>query len=176
MLHKNGLLPDFYKMTLIRPRRAFSWHTKHIALQLEFLKNIKGLQTGLCPRQVEQDNFSNSIIVSKVITHRISCTVGYQIQQSTIQYADLLVCWDKWLIHQVSDVPSVILFSWFLVKFFEKIYIFIFFPKIYKNKNKESIRNYKKNNAWNITRLVGESFVPANQQISISYCRLSDFR
>ena len=29
----------------------------------------------------------------------------------------------------------------------------------------KSIRNYKKNNAWNIRRLVDESFVPANQPI-----------
>ena len=27
----------------------------------------------------------------------------------------------------------------------------------------KSIRNYKKNNAWNIRRLVDKSFVPANQ-------------
>ena len=30
----------------------------------------------------------------------------------------------------------------------------------------KSIRNYKKNKAWNIRRLVDESFVPANQQTS----------
>ena len=29
----------------------------------------------------------------------------------------------------------------------------------------KSIRNYKKNNAWNIRRLVDNSFVPANQRI-----------
>ena len=32
-----------------------------------------------------------------------------------------------------------------------------------------------KKNAWDIRRLVDESFVPVNQQTSISYCRLSDF-
>ena len=36
------------------------------------------------------------------------------------------------------------------------------------------IRNYKNNNAWNIRRLVDESFVLANQQTSVLYCRLSD--
>ena len=30
----------------------------------------------------------------------------------------------------------------------------------------KSIRNYKENNAWNIRRLVSESFVPMNQQTS----------
>ena len=29
----------------------------------------------------------------------------------------------------------------------------------------KSIRNYKKNNAWNIRHLVNDSFVPANQRI-----------
>ena len=33
----------------------------------------------------------------------------------------------------------------------------------------------KKNNTWNIRRLVDKSFVPANQRTSVLYCRLSDF-
>ena len=56
--------------------------------------------------------------------------------------------------------------------------IFFKFTKI-KIKSFEcpkSIRNYKKNNAWNIRRFVNESFVPANQQTSLLYCRLSDFK
>ena len=39
----------------------------------------------------------------------------------------------------------------------------------------EYSKNYEKNNAWNIRRLVNESFVPATQQTSVLYCRLSDF-
>ena len=39
-----------------------------------------------------------------------------------------------------------------------------------------SIRNYKTNNAWNIRHLVEESFVPANQQTSVLYCRLSNLQ
>ena len=39
----------------------------------------------------------------------------------------------------------------------------------------KSMRNYKKKNAWNIRRLVEESFIPVNQWTSILYCRLSDF-
>ena len=34
----------------------------------------------------------------------------------------------------------------------------------------------KKNNTWNIVCLVNESFVSANQQTSVFYCRLSDFQ
>ena len=40
---------------------------------------------------------------------------------------------------------------------------------------KNFARNYEKNNTWNIRRLVNESFVPANQQTSVSYCRLKNF-
>ena len=38
----------------------------------------------------------------------------------------------------------------------------------------KSIKDYKKNNSWNIRRLVDESFDPANQRTSILYCRLLD--
>ena len=34
----------------------------------------------------------------------------------------------------------------------------------------------KKNNAWNIRRLVDESFVPASQRTIVLYCRLTDFK
>ena len=47
-----------------------------------------------------------------------------EIRQST----GLLVRWDKWLVDQASDVPSIIFFSWFLAKFFAKMvsmYLFI---------------------------------------------------
>ena len=40
----------------------------------------------------------------------------------------------------------------------------------------KSIRKYKKKiNAWNIRHFVDESFVPANQQTIILYCRLLNF-
>ena len=41
---------------------------------------------------------------------------------------------------------------------------------------KNFARNQEKNNAWNIRRMVDESFVPASQQASILHCRLSDFK
>ena len=33
----------------------------------------------------------------------------------------------------------------------------------------------KKNNTWNIRRLVDDSFVPSSKQPSVSYCKLTDF-
>ena len=39
------------------------------------------------------------------------------------------------------------------------------------------MRNYKKkNNAWNIRHLTDDSFVQANQQTRVLYCRLTDFK
>ena len=35
-------------------------------------------------------------------------------------------------------------------------------------------RNYEKKNTWNIRCFVDESFVPATQQTSVLYLRLSD--
>ena len=58
-----------------------------------------------------------------------------EIRQSTMQYAGLLVCLDKGLVDQASDVPSIIFFHKVLQnslqKPFEFIFIF-FFHKITK--------------------------------------------
>ena len=68
-----------------------------------------------------------------------------------------------------SDVANIIFFSYFLAKSFAKIgFFFVFFYNFTKIKKKnfecpKSIRNYEKNNAWNIKRLVGDSFVQTNQ-------------
>ena len=66
--------------------------------------------------------------------------------------------WDKWLIDQASDVPSIIFF-------------FIISCKILW----ETCLNLLFYNALNIRPLVEESFVPMNQRTSVLYCRLSDF-
>ena len=65
-------------------------------------------------------------------------------------YAGSLGCWDERFIDQVSDVPSI-----------------IFFHNLLQNPliGHKSIRNYEKNNAWKIRRLVDDSFVPATQRI-----------
>ena len=78
---------------------------------------------------------------------------------------------------------QVFFFSQFLAKFLQKLFqfVFLFFYKFTKIKAKsfecpKSIRNYEKDNALNIRRLVDESFVPATQRTSVLYCRLSDFK
>ena len=71
-------------------------------------------------------------------------------------------------------------FHEFLQNSFQKSFQFIFlfsfnnFTKIKEMIFECPVRNYKKNNAWNIRHLVDESFVPVNQQTSELYCRLSD--
>ena len=89
-----------------------------------------------------------------------------------------IIQWFTGSLGQMTHRPSVwcskyYFFSQFLAKFFAKIvsiYFSIFFYKFTKIKIKsfecpKSIRNYEKNNAWNIRRLVDESFVPATQRI-----------
>ena len=98
-----------------------------------------------------------------------------------------IIHWFAGSLGQMTRRPSVwcskyIFFHDFLQnslqKWFQCIFSFLYeFTKI-KTKSFEcpkSIRNCEKNNTWNIGRLVNESFVPATQQTTISYCRLSYF-
>ena len=103
---------------------------------------------------------------------------GFILKSENLQY-NTLVRWDERLINQASDVPSIIFFHNFFQKKKKKSFQFIFwsfysFTKM-KTKSFESIRNYEKNNAWNIRCLADKSFIPGNQRTSILYCRLSDF-
>ena len=57
----------------------------------------------------------------------------------------------------------------------------MFFFLIYKESKKNNWNDFckefiKKINTWNIRCLGEESFVPAKQQTSVLYCRLSDFK
>ena len=81
---------------------------------------------------------------------------------------------DRWVSGTVdSSTKRLMFFSEFLSKFFAKMFQFIFlfsynFTKI-KIKSFEcpkSIKNYEKSNAWNIKRLVDESFVPSTHRPS----------
>ena len=72
--------------------------------------------------------------------------------------------WDKGLSDQSSDCPSI-----------------IFFIISYKLRALKSCKEFckklwRKNNTWNIRRLVDESFVPAIQRPSVLCWRLSDFK
>ena len=74
--------------------------------------------------------------------------------------------WDERLINQASDVPSIILFHNFLGH--SKLFILIF--------AKNFARNYEKKNTCNIRCLVDKLFIPATQQPSLLYGKLSDFK
>ena len=49
-----------------------------------------------------------------------------QIRQFTIKYAGLLGRWDKRIVNQASDVPSIIFFHHFLDLGHSNLFIFIF--------------------------------------------------
>ena len=59
-----------------------------------------------------------------------------EIRQSRIWYAGSLVWWDKRVLDQASDAPSIIFFHDFLQNSLQKYFQSIFFLK-YKNKSKE---------------------------------------
>ena len=77
--------------------------------------------------------------------------------------------WDERLIDQASDVPSIIFSHNFLQNSLQKFFQFtsLFFKK--SCECTKSIRNYEKNNAWNIRHLVNESFVTSTHRPSILY-------
>ena len=79
-------------------------------------------------------------------------------------YAGLLGRWDKQLIDQASDVLSIIFF--FIISYRALKTLYFNFCKIIKNKKINWIDFCsRKNNTWNIRRLVDEAFVPATQHI-----------
>ena len=88
--------------------------------------------------------------------------------------------WDKWMVDQAFDVSSIFFLYNFL---FIKILYFHFcnfIKKIEKVDWKGFCKEFckilwKKNNTWNIRRLVDRSFVPSVQQTSVFFCRLTDF-
>ena len=51
---------------------------------------------------------------------------GLEIRQSTIYYAWSLGRWDKRIVHQASDVPSIIFFRLFIDLGHSKLFTFIF--------------------------------------------------
>ena len=77
--------------------------------------------------------------------------LGLKIRQFTIHYAGLLGRWDKRILDQMFDVPSIIFFHNFLQNSLQKSFqfIFLFFYKITKIKIKsfecpKSIKSVKK--------------------------------
>ena len=102
--------------------------------------------------------------------NNVNAGITFEIWQSTIWYASWLVRWAKWLVKQVFDVPSTIFFTISFKILYKNVFnlFFYFFYKLTRINSFEcpkSMRNYKKDNAWNIRRLVNESYVLANQRI-----------
>ena len=86
----------------------------------------------------------------------------------------------RWLAGSLGKMtcqPSVWCIIFFIIscKIIFKNLFNLFLIKIKRFECLKSIRNYKRNNAWNIRGLVDQSFVPGNQWTSVLYCRLSDF-
>ena len=92
--------------------------------------------------------------------------------------------WDKRIVDQEADVPSIISFYTFYRLRALKTLYFYFCNFIKKNKKinwkdfcKEFCKkSWKKNNTWNIRQLVDDSFVPSSKQPSILYCKLTDLK
>ena len=91
-----------------------------------------------------------------------------------LQY-NMLVRWDKRLNNQASDVPIIIFFI-ICYRLGALKTLYFYYKKInWNNFSKRSCKKlWKKNNTWNIRRLVDESFVPAFQRTSVLYWRLTD--
>ena len=104
--------------------------------------------------------------------------ISYKIRQSTIWYAGLL--------GQMTHWPSIwcskyYFFFMISCKILCKNGFNVFFHRFTKINWKKfctefSKKLWKKNNTWNIRCLVNESFVPATQQASILYWRLTDLQ
>ena len=97
-------------------------------------------------------------------------------RQSKIYYAGLLGRWDKQIVDQASDVPSIIFFHKILQNSLQKPFYFIFFiyffqftrMKIKSFECPKSIRNYEKKRYLEckmLGRLVVCPIGPANQRI-----------
>ena len=99
-----------------------------------------------------------------------------QLMEKTISNCNPGTSWDKQLINQPSDVPSIIYFLIIWKNLWKNwLNLFSYFFTKIKIKTFEcpkSIRNFEKNNAWNIRHLVNELFVPLTQHASVLFWRL----
>ena len=156
----------------------FRWHDEKLtAHTLSILwKKILHQFSLLPPHKTKR---SSVFLQSSFSFNNVHSYITSKLKSDNLQY-DTLVRWDKWLVHQASDVPSIIFFFMISCKMLCKNVFNVFFYKFTKIKTKsfECPKSNKiwKNNTWNVRHLVDESFVSSAQQTSVSYCRLSDFR
>ena len=71
------------------------------------------------------NNFFSAAVVL-ILFMKMQVHAKIKIRQSTIYYAGLLGQWDKRIVDQESDVPSIIFFILFIDLGHSKLFIFIF--------------------------------------------------
>ena len=115
-------------------------------------------------------NFSENFMMIKKMS-KFHFRYIAEMKSDNLQFSTL-VRWDKWLVDQASDVPSIFFIISHRLRALKTLYFYFskFIKKIKKinwiDFCKEFCKKlWKKNNTWNIRRLVDESFVPANQSI-----------
>ena len=117
-----------------------------------FNKILEILQQGICVLGQNLNEISINVVLSnlsgsrlvRTLTDRpvrvhstIMCTKDPTIYNIICWFAVSLVCLDKWLVDQASDVPSIIIFHNFLQNSLQKIvpvYFFYFFINLLKQK------------------------------------------
>ena len=89
----------------------------------------------------------------------------------------MLVCWADGTNDSSTKCLTFQVFFSYVISYRLRALTTLFYEK---NKLKGFLQRIlqdfmKKNDTWNIRRLVDESFVPSAQQTSVLYCRLTDF-
>ena len=113
-------------------------------------------------------NFSENFMMIKKMS-KFHFRYIAEMKSDNLQFSTL-VRWDKWLVDQASDVPSIFFIISHRLRALKTLYFYFskFIKKIKKNKLNwflQRILQEIMTNTWNIICLVDESFVPANQRI-----------
>ena len=101
------------------------------------------------------------------------------LKSDNLQY-NTLVCWDKWLINQVSNVPSIIFFFMIACKNGFNVFSY-FFIDLQKSKQRvlsaQSLKEIKKKKKQCVEyQMLGQRVIcPSEPVNSVLYCRLSEF-
>ena len=82
-------------------------------------------QTDLADRLLRQTLSTWSTVISEWWSIIFTAPASLKIRQSTIYYAGSLGRWDKWIVDQASDVPSIIFFKFLIDSGHSKLFIFV---------------------------------------------------